>query len=165
MFPRRFRAIVVTAGLWAIAWAITSGLYVIAFQLLRGVSLAVLVESLLVSAIIWGTWGAFNGVAFAVLLASAEQNRMLENLSRGRVAVWGALGGALMPTLTYALTLLLPGLTVAGFVTLQFASGTVFPTVLISAIVGAAVAAGELSLARRLPGPQAARALPAQRST
>ena len=166
MILRRLRAIAITALLWSVASAFTSILYLIALSLLRGskVFAVLFPDYFLVGAITWGIWGAVNGVAFATLLASAEHDRTLEDLSRRRVALWGAVGGALMPILTYGLSLLVPGLTLAGG-SLEFAPGTILPIVLISTTLGAGLATGQLSLARRLPPPQTPHALSAPRAT
>lgn len=44
--------------------------------------------------------GFLSGTAFAAIFASAERRRKIRELSVLRSAVWGALGGAVLPLLT-----------------------------------------------------------------
>lgn len=112
---------------------------------------AVLFEFVLIGALLSGITGAINGAAFAVFLMVAERRRTLDALSKGRVALWGALGGAALPLATYILSRLWLGFHVAG---VSFHFGGLARTLIIvlsSSALGAAVAVTHLSLARRVP--------------
>jgi hypothetical protein len=150
---RRLRALMATAGLWALAWATAAVVFIMGVGLFaRGASLAALFpDYFLIGALSWGLWGGVNGACFALLLMFAEQRRTLQDLSRARIALWGAIGGVVLPLATSALSLLWPTIAI-GEVTLQLARGLpVLASVLVSGTLGAVVAAGHLSLARRLP--------------
>jgi urea transporter len=47
-----------------------------------------------------GFVGFLSGTAFAAIFASAERRKKIRDLSVLRSAVWGALGGAVLPVLT-----------------------------------------------------------------
>jgi hypothetical protein len=47
-----------------------------------------------------GTVGFVSGTVFAAVLASAERRRSVQDLSLGRAALWGTIGGAALPLLT-----------------------------------------------------------------
>jgi hypothetical protein len=51
-------------------------------------------------ALLVGFVGFLSGTAFAAIFASAERRRKIRELSVLRSAVWGALGGAVLPLLT-----------------------------------------------------------------
>jgi hypothetical protein len=147
---QRLRAIFTTAMLWAGTWILAwTGLLTI-FWLLGGRS-GSLLDVLRIGAVLWGAFGAINGIVFAVLLMLAERHRTLEQLSRTRVALWGALGGALFPVVLYLPILAIPGFTVLGLSSGGAGVAAVLTSSLINGIVGAAVATLHLSLARRLP--------------
>lgn len=85
--------------------------------------------------------GAVSGAIFAVILALAERNRTLSDLSIRRLAIWGGIGASLVP---------------AAFLTLEafwfthgnwWSGATVFLAV--AAALGAASAAATLKLASR----------------
>lgn len=86
-----------------------------------------------------GLYGFVSGVGFGKLLALAEGRKRLDQLSLGRVAVWGVLGSAMVPLLFGAL----------GF----FAAGTTAMEVLgamgVTALLGGLSAPGAVALARR----------------
>jgi hypothetical protein len=46
------------------------------------------------------TVGFISGAAFALIFSSAERRKSIRELSAGRAALWGALGGAALPLLT-----------------------------------------------------------------
>jgi hypothetical protein len=139
---RRARGVAVTAILWAAAWGLV------------GIALGVLLWAftgphadpgavVLGAARWWATLGAVGGAAFALVLTAAERRApSLHALSAGRIARWGAFGGAVPPLL------LLPVLWAAHSGALGF--GALF--VPLGAALGAGSAAGSLGLARRVPG-------------
>ena len=49
---------------------------------------------------ILGTAGFFSGVTFALVLSRLERGRSLRSISLPRVALWGAVGAAVIPLLT-----------------------------------------------------------------
>ena len=51
------------------------------------------------AAAIMGALGFLSGLAFAGLFSLAERRRTIRELSLGRVAVWGVLGGVAIPLL------------------------------------------------------------------
>jgi hypothetical protein len=91
---RRLRGILSLAMLWAVVWLLAglvievglrwnAGLlrYGIHFQDLSG----------------WTGLGAFSGAVFAALIALFERRRTFDELSVKRLAIWGALAGAVLP--------------------------------------------------------------------
>lgn len=93
---------------------------------------------------VWSAWGAVSGAMFALVLRIAERRRTVETLSAARLAVWGAIGAASLPSILLAVDYARvdPGLRGYGW---EFA----FAVVVVSAGVGAACAAATLALARR----------------
>ena len=71
--------------------------------------------------------GFISGSVFALILSSAERRKSIRDLSAGRAALWGALGGAALPLLT------------------SMPDATVFNT----APLGALFAAATVAIARR----------------
>jgi len=57
-------------------------------------------EGLLVAATTLAVAGFISGTGFAVALSLAERRHSLKDLSLPRVALWGALGSAIIPLLT-----------------------------------------------------------------
>jgi hypothetical protein len=110
-----------------------------------------LLEVLRLGLVLWGGFGAMNGVAFGVFLMLAERNRTLEQLSRTRVALWGGIGSALFPAVLFLLIVAIPGFTLLGPDVAHAGIGQFLTSCLINGILGAAVATTHLSLARRLP--------------
>lgn len=87
--------------------------------------------------------GVLGGVAFSVVLGIAGRHRRFDELSLGRVAAWGALGGAavgLVPAAMVAMGLATPNIPLW-----QITATIVGPF----ALGGAAAAAGTLLVARR----------------
>lgn len=150
MVPRRLRAIFTTAMLWAGTWILAWGGFLTVFWLLGGRN-GDLLDVLRIGVVLWGAFGAVNGIAFAVFLILAERNRRLEQLSRTRVALWGAIGGALFPAVVYLPIVAIPGFTVLGLSSGHAGVAGGLTSSLINGIFGAAVATIHLSLARRLP--------------
>jgi hypothetical protein len=142
---RRLRAIVGTAITWAVAWA-SLGLAFGVAAIARMVVLRQWTWRGVVTALVGGTlsaaiWGGIAGAAFAVVVALVERRRTIETLSVPRVALWGALGGALLPLVGLGVALVSPG-AIAFPAGLGVALG-------FSAVAGGLCAAGSVTLARR----------------
>ena len=150
ILPQRLRAIFTTAVLWAGAW-ILACVPVLTIAWLMGERGPDLLAVLRNGLVLWGGFGAMNGIAFGVFLMLAERNRTLEQLSRTRVAFWGGIGAALFPAVLFLLIVAIPGFTLLGPGVAQAGIGGFLTSCLINGILGAAVATTHLSLARRLP--------------
>jgi hypothetical protein len=143
----RIRGILKTTVFWGIAWALNGAVLAIGLWLMIGRPMPTRELWRLVSYQIglWTVWGALSGAVFAILTLGAERSRTLRELSTARIALWGALAGIALPLVTYALVspFLLGGLPLSsllGAAAVTLASGA----------MGAAIAATNLSLARRL---------------
>jgi hypothetical protein len=100
------------------------------------------ISFLALSALAWGVVGGIAGAAFSTLLVVRERRRSLEALSPWRVAVWGGLGGLIIPAALIGHDLLMyahDALDVAGAMTVSA----------LSVALGAGCAALTLALARR----------------
>jgi hypothetical protein len=147
---QRLRAIFTTALLWAGAWILACG-PILTIAWLMGGRTRSLLEVLRIGLVLWGGFGAMNGIAFAVFLMLAERHRTLEQLSRARVALWGGIGAALFPAVLFVLIVAIPGFTLLGSGVAHASIGEFLTSCLINGILGASVATTHLSLARRLP--------------
>jgi hypothetical protein len=150
ILPRKLRAVFTTAVLWAGAWILAS-VPVLSIVWLVGGRSRDLLEVLRIGLVLWGGFGAMNGIAFGVFLMLAERNRTLEQLTKTRVAVWGGIGAALFPAVLFALIVAIPDFTLLGSRAQQAGIGQFLTSCLINGALGAAVATTHLSLARRLP--------------
>jgi hypothetical protein len=90
-FLRRLRGIIGTGLTWALAWAPLGALFV-AFTVDR----TPLARYVVFGAINGAIQGFLVGGSFAAVLSMVERRKRLEDLSLGRVAAWGALGGLLL---------------------------------------------------------------------
>ena len=144
---RRWRAVLVTSGIWGIAW-IPVGL-VVALRDWSALSAHLSMpwswpplEALAPAVAGRAIWGAFTGAVFAGLLIARARSRSLNDLSVTRVALGGALAA-----------LAFPGGVIGGIWAAEgFQSMTIapaIPSVLFGALFGAGLAAGTLTLARR----------------
>jgi len=86
---RRVRGVVGIGAAWGVFWGALN-----AAPLLFGDPVTALTHFLLNGAV-----GAIAGGTFASILSFAERGRSLEELSLKRVALWGAIGGALLAPL------------------------------------------------------------------
>ena len=142
MFLRRVRGVFVTGILWAFVWGFL-GCGVVLTQVIPQSrppepSLARLI---LLALTFFGAWGAVSGSLFAIALAMAERQRRIEDLSMKRVALWGAIGGAAIPAMGTAASIL------GGAASrLQADLAVIFA---ITALLGALCASATLALARR----------------
>ena len=143
LFLRRLRGVLGTALTWGASWAVIGlGLGSIA---LRFVPPGIMPpHALLLVALRWGVLGALSGASFAIALSIAERRRAraVEELTGRRVALWGAVGGAVLPiALLPLVAAVVPAALVPALALVPF--GSVF---------GAASAAASLRLARRARG-------------
>ena len=142
MLLRRARGVFVTGLLWAIVWGIL-GCAVVLTQVISQSrpSEPSLARLILVALTFFGVWGGVSGSVFAIALTVAERQRSIEELSMGRVALWGAIGGATIPAIGTAASVL------AGAASrLQPDLAWLFA---ITALLGSLCASATLALARR----------------
>lgn len=129
---RRFRAALITGVLWFIAWAPA------------GILLSFVVDPDGTMdepwVLITGYPGFLGGVVFSTVLAIAGRNRRLEELTTGRVGLWGALAGAIVGTVPFLI-----GEPAGRVPTWLLATGFISATTLLTA----ASAAGTLAIAKR----------------
>ncbi len=142
---RRARGVIGMGATWAVGWA--------AFGVMLGAS------SLLLP---WLPWDAFfavydaplptlaipgfiGGCLFSIVLMIAERKRRFEELSMGRFAAWGALGGFVLSLLPAALVNSDLGTAASGLSMLPLTAMIAVPLTLVSA----GSAALSLKLARR----------------
>src|SRR5262245_19822214 len=107
---RRLRGVLGTALVWAIVWCL-AGSAIIApavwwYGKTHDEGPASFGEILLAVMMNLSAWGAVSGAVFALLLAIAERRRTVNELSMGRVVGWGPIGGAALPLIAIATTLL-----------------------------------------------------------
>jgi drug/metabolite transporter (DMT)-like permease len=143
---RRIRAAAVMGLLWAVGWA------------LAGVAIGAL--SLLTPFLPWelvfrvfdaplpalAIPGFIGGTLFSLVLGVAGRQRSFDELSTGRVALWGVIGGvllALVPALLVGVGLATLGVGSAGVLVLSLMLGVPF------ALLGAGSAATTLAIARK----------------
>lgn len=143
---RRLRALLLTATLWAVVWALAGALVALLhwglFPLEGFERLRALPNYLGTYGIDLGIAGFLCGAGFGALLVGAERNRTIAELSHHRIATWGGIAGAVMP--------------VGFLVLLKLAFDVGLPPVIpmevvtfCSGVMGAAAAAGSLAAARR----------------
>lgn len=128
---RRIRGAIGTGLTWAVGWAPVGALVGSVAALLGGASWAGVVGA----ALVYATSGFVVGVAFSGLLGLVEGRRRFDQMSLGRFATWGALGGLLISPYT-----VFDGMAVS--VTTVIGVGVV-------TLLSAASAAASLALARR----------------
>lgn len=146
---RRLRAAVILALAWGVAWAaIGTPLNLLAAMILGGGSLRGYLAAVPLVALCYGAFGAFCGACFASVTMFAERERALQELSIRRLAVWGGLGGALLPLLSLGVVVLSGGNVFGTQVNVLPLLGVIAT----SGALGAAFASGQLRIARALPG-------------
>src|SRR5262245_5261913 len=143
MIWRRIRGILVVATTWALAWgALGSALSVAELWWARRHNPVfrnfAIVDVFPDAFVFWALLGFVSGAVFAILLARLERRRSVDDLAVGRVAAWGALGGASLPLLAIAI----------GALTGNIPSDW-FSAPVISGVLGAMCAAASLRLAKR----------------
>lgn len=137
---RKLRGALGTGLTWAVAWAGLGAVH----GFLVGVfnpRYWTLGNPILDTSFGYAVAGLVAGTGFSLLLASLGRRATLERLSRGRVALWGAVGGALVPVLVHVTR----GLTSsAGW-------GDVALTASVTGVLGAVSGLVSLWIARRSP--------------
>jgi len=89
----------------------------------------------------WTLWGAVSGGVFAIVLMIAERRRSLAELSYTRTALWGALGSLSLPAALMVRDAIRSGVLIEGRLGVL--------SVVLTAGLGAACAAGTLRIARQ----------------
>lgn len=142
IFSRQFRALLKLAGLWTIPW-LAIGVAVAVYRWVAAGDFPPTDQSLagwiLTHLIGYGALGLIAGLYLGLLLARGEQRRRLEQVSTGRIALWGAVGGAAPPVLFGALGLIFgaPAVVYLPLVGLGLASAAISSSVAVSAFVAA----------------------------
>ena len=136
-FLRRLRGIIATGLAWAVGWAA-------AFSIVNAVVTLIIGQFLRFDlvAVAGAVYGFIAGGAFATILSITERRRTLEDLSLGRVALWGAIGGAAL--VLFAAPNLLSGELGVGQVVFRFVARVSF-----LGLLGAGFSAGSVAIARR----------------
>jgi hypothetical protein len=133
---RRIRGIVGTALTWATAWSLVGAVWVGIVSLVGDFPPEMSEAGMILGGIILlGAYGFLAGVAFSLVVLTAERRCTLHQLTLRRVAAWGGLGTILMFAVPVALST--PPVLVKGI------------TLLATALLGAGSAAANLSVARR----------------
>lgn len=142
---RTVRAVLFTAAIWGMAWAVI-GAMIGLLQYLRSPpeSAYLLVLRMLLTGpmTVLGVAGLLAGGTFAAVLSRAERGRTLETISARRAAAWGALGGLAFSLAGAALVARNFGLAPLIHVGVLFWTG-------VAATCGALSAAGSLAIARK----------------
>lgn len=147
---RRLRGVIGMGLTWAVGWALVGVLIGVASNLLPGLpwdAFFYIFDAPLPALAIPGFLG---GMLFSTVLGVAGRRRRFEQLSLGRIAIWGALGGVLLSLVPAALVAV--GLATMGKEGLglwDLTAVIVGPLTLLSA----ASATGTLALARMAEGP------------
>jgi len=149
MSPKRaLRGTVGIMATWAVAFAIAGVVGIVPLVVLGALppfELETLLRFGIDSAIRWALGGAAMGLVFATTVLLSERKRTLATLSSRRFAVWGFVGGAIVP-IGMATIYTLLGRTSP---VINLRSGVVFAG--ICGALGAALAASSLRAARRTP--------------
>lgn len=127
---RKLRGVLGTGLTWAVGWAAVS----VGLSLLGGVPFRFMGQVAL-SGLFQGFIG---GSGFAVILSIAERRHTLKELSLGRVALWGGIGGmfVLFPAVLFLLPTSIP-------------MGSLLVPMVVDGLMGAGFAAGSVALARQ----------------
>jgi hypothetical protein len=96
---RRLRGMLGTGITWAVGWAIVMFIIGTIIGIADPAAIDPGEEPWRLGAVV-GFVGFLSGAAFAAIFASAERRRKIQELSVARAALWGALGGAVLPLLT-----------------------------------------------------------------
>ena len=96
---RRLRGMLGMGITWAVGWAVVMFIIGTIIGIVDPDAIDPGEEPWRLGAVV-GFVGFLSGAAFAAIFASAERRRKIQELSAARAAVWGALGGAVLPLLT-----------------------------------------------------------------
>lgn len=145
MFLLRLRAVLVTAALWAVGWAILASI-LMAVQVLMQFDSIELVSGVLpivsTFAVVFGGLGAIAGAIYAVVLMLAERRGSFDQLSTWRMALYGAAPAALAIAIGILVATMTGRLDVVS-VNNMLTTGSLY------AGVGAALAVSQLKVAQR----------------
>ena len=138
---RRVRGAIGLGLTWAVGWALIGGVVRLVIGAVGavpgGVGLWPVVQ---VNALAFAALGFVGGSLFSGVLMLIEGRRRFDQLSLPRFATWGALGGIALGGMASALVMW-----GSGFVALKIGA---------AAVLGAASAAGSLTLARKANDPE-----------
>jgi hypothetical protein len=98
-FFRIAKSVAVVAGVWALGWSAVGLIIGIIFGLATALPLAfpIFIAAVVNTTIGFGVLGFAAGVVFSIALALLEWGAPAEELKSSRVALSGAIGGALLP--------------------------------------------------------------------
>ena len=129
---RRIRGAIGTGLTWAAGWLGVGAILGVPISILLGLPV---LSGMTVLAVGWAKLGFVGGVLFSGVLAAAEHNRSIEDLSLRRIAAWGAVGGFLLAV---------PSVIAAGMTPFALVPAGV------AVLLGAGSAAGSLAIARAM---------------
>lgn len=137
---RKLRAAFGIATTWAMAWGVWGGAMTAILALLGSPYPIPVWQIVAMSAARSAVFGFLGGGLFAAVLTVRHGRRTLAELSAGRLGVWGALAGLVVPF----------SLTVALLASMGFAlsPGFLARTVIVYALPGLATAAGTIKVAQ-----------------
>jgi len=141
-FLRIARSAGVVAAIWAVGWSAVGFLFSILLALGLGLPFARFVMAAVNVTLGFGILGFSAGAIFSVALSLLEWGAPAEQLTRSRVALAGAVGGAALPLVT-SLSSLGNGASVIGLAI----------ALMIFALLGTASALGTLRLVSRPAAP------------
>lgn len=100
-FLRIAKSVAVVAGVWALGWSVVGFLVGTVIGLATALPLAfpIFIAAVVNATIGFGVLGFTAGVVFSIALALLEWGAPAEELKHSRVALSGAIGGALLPTM------------------------------------------------------------------
>lgn len=145
LFSRQYRALWKLAGLWAIPWTIVGAVLGILgypgyLELARSFAMPML-GYVALNALAFGAIGQVSGLCTGLVLARAERERESSQLSLGRTALWGVLGG------------FVPFAVIAVFAWLLVTTGTNLGLIVglgaANGVLSGALVAGAVQVARR----------------
>jgi hypothetical protein len=140
-FLRRLRGAVGTGLTWAAGWAVLGGIHGFVIGALRPWHWE-FYNPVLTTAVGYAVGGLIAGTGFGAILAWAGRRESLERISRFKMALCGAIGGAALPVIIH----LTRGLTSSAD------WGDVALTASVTAVLGAGSAVASLWIARRSDG-------------
>ena len=95
---RILRGALGTAVTWAVSWAAGGPVLAIIFAIgTPGIDFATVISWVLTLTGLGGLSGLLGGTAFSIALGSIHRRRKLGELSSGRMGIWGALAGLMVP--------------------------------------------------------------------
>jgi hypothetical protein len=98
-FLRVAKPVAVIAGVWALGWGAVGAAFGVLLGLMAAAPLRLFIATVLNVSVGFTILGFAAGVVFSLALTLLERNSPADQLTTSRVAVAGAIGGALLPTL------------------------------------------------------------------